>query len=303
MKAGLRRVGELVKPRIALAAAASALAVFIPASPGTAWRGAPLGLGVFLLACGAGALNQLLERRLDGLMERTQGRPLPSGRLAPDQALAAALALLGAGLPLIILAAGAAGGLLAAAAVFWYDGVYTGLKRVTAFAVVPGALVGAVPPVLGWLAAGRPWQDPRLLALCFFFTLWQVPHFWLLLPGQAADLRRAGFPSLGDALGERSLARLCAVWMCTAAGAALLLPVFGALGSAGALLPLCAAAGWLTWKAATLLRGAHAPWRAAVCGGGERPPSDDGAPWRAAFAQLNAFVLLVMVLLSVDPYL
>ncbi|MCX5795176.1 MAG: UbiA family prenyltransferase [Elusimicrobia bacterium] len=281
MKAGL----DLVKPRIALAAAASAVAVFILASHGLGWRVLPLGLGVFLLACGSAALNQLLERRLDSLMERTRSRPVPSGRLSPGRALAAALLLLAAGLPLIGLAAGPAGFFLSAFAVAWYDGVYTPLKRVTAFAVVPGALVGAVPPVLGWLAAGRPWQDPRLLALCFFFYLWQVPHFWLLVPRQAADLKRAGLPNLGEILGEARLARLAAVWMCTAAASALLLPLFGAVGSAAASALLSLAAGWLTWKAAALLR------------------SEGDVRWRAAFGQLNAFVLIVMALIAADSYL
>jgi len=282
----MRAALDLAKPRIALASAASALAVFILASRGLDRRALPLGLGVFLLACGAGALNQLLERRLDGLMARTRSRPLPSGRMSPGRALAVALALLAAGLPLVGLAAGPAGWVWAAAAVAWYGGVYTPLKRLTAFAAVPGALAGAVPPALGWLAAGRSWQDPRLLALCLFFTLWQVPHFWLLVPRLAPDLRRAGLPDLGHALGEERLARLAAVWMCTAAASALLLPLFGALASPAALALLALAAAWLTAKTLRLLRAASAP-----------------DPFAAAFAQLNAFVLAVLALMAADPYL
>jgi protoheme IX farnesyltransferase len=277
---------ELVKPRIALAAAASALAVFVLASHGLSWSILPLGLGVFLLAGGAAAFNQLLERRLDAVMERTAGRPVPSGRLHPGQALVAAVLLSAAGLALVGRAAGLAGCGLALLAVAWYDGVYTPLKRITAFAVVPGALVGAVPPALGWLAAGRSWQDPRLQALCFFFYLWQVPHFWLLVPRQSEDLRSAGLPNLGEVLGEARLARLAAVWMSTAAASALLLPLFGAVGSAGALLLLVLAAAWLTGQAVCLLRGA----------------GSEGS-WRAAFVRLNAFVLGVMVLLACDPFL
>jgi protoheme IX farnesyltransferase len=277
---------ELVKLRIALAAAASALAVFVLASHGLGWRSLPLGLGVFLLACGAAALNQLLERRLDSLMARTQSRPMPSGRLSPGRAFGAALLLLAAGLPLIGRTAGPAACVLAACAVVWYDGVYTPLKRITAFAVVPGAAVGAVPPALGWLAAGRSAHDPRLLGLCFFFYLWQVPHFWLLVPRQAADLKRAGLPSLGEALGEARLTRLAAVWMSMTAASALLLPLFGAVSSAGALPLLVLATAWLTWQAVRLLRHAGA---AGSC--------------RAAFAQLNAFVLAVMALLACDPFL
>jgi protoheme IX farnesyltransferase len=285
MRAPLGLWRDLVKLRISLAVTASALAVYVLASHRVDRRALTLGLGVFLLACGAAALNQLLERHLDSLMERTQSRPVPSGRLSPVQAFAAALLLLAAGLPLLGLAAGLAGCVWSILAVAWYDGVYTTLKRVTAFAVVPGALVGAVPPVLGWLAAGRSWQDPRLLALCFFFYLWQVPHFWLLLPRQAADLRRAGLPNLFDALGNARLARLAAVWMSVAAASTLLLPLFGVVGSAAAPVLLALAAGWLTWKGAALLR------------------SSGEAPLRVAFGQLNAFVLLVMVIIASDPYL
>ena len=153
---------DLVKVRVSAAASLSSLAVFIFAAHNFNGRVLLLCLGVFALACGACALNEYQERDLDRLMRRTQDRPLPSGRLTPGQALAAALVLLAAGLPLIAKSAGIIGCVLAAAAVAWYCGVYTPLKRVTPFAVVPGALVGTVPPILGWLAAGRPWQDPRL---------------------------------------------------------------------------------------------------------------------------------------------
>ena len=276
----------LVKVRISAAATLSALAVFVLASHGLSLRALPLGLGIFLLACGACALNQYQERGPDALMERTRGRPLPSGAVSPGQALAAAAILLAAGLLLVFRAAGSSGAVLAAAAVVWYDGVYTRLKRLTAFAVVPGALVGAVPPALGWLAAGRSWQDPKLLALCFFFYLWQVPHFWLLVPAHAADLGRAGFPNLGPLLGRVRLARLTAVWMSFVAASALLLPVFRAVDSTAAVALLAAAAGCLTWQAARLLRS-----------------SGTADVFPPAFIGLNVFVLAVMVVIASDPFL
>ncbi|MBI5240784.1 MAG: UbiA family prenyltransferase [Elusimicrobia bacterium] len=276
---------DLLKPRIASAAAASALSVSVLASGGFGPRAWPLGLGVLLTACGAGALNQLLERRRDGLMERTRGRPLPAGSMTPAQALCAALGLLAAGLASTGLAAGTAGVLLAAAAVAWYDGVYVPLKRLTAFAVVPGALVGAVPPALGWLAAGRSWSEPGLPALCLFFYLWQVPHFWLLAPRQAADLRRASLQDPGLALGEAGLGRLSAVWICAAAASALLLPFSGVVASPAACALLAAAAGWLAWRCVPLLR------------------LPDEAARSQAFGRLNAFVLIVMALITADPYL
>jgi len=284
MKESLQLAAQLVKLRISLAATGSALAVFALAGRGFGPRAWPLGWGVFLLSCGACALNEYRERDLDGLMKRTRGRPLPSGRLRPRPALAIALGLLAAGLPLIWRAGGAAGAVWAVAAVAWYDGVYTRLKKETPFAAVPGALVGVAPPLLGWLAAGRPWIDGRLLAVCFFFYLWQVPHFWLLAPECDPDLERAGLPSLRAALGEARVGRVVAVWMSVTAASAMLLPLFGATSSAASLLLLAAAALWLTFKAAGVLKA----W--------------PGLEMRCGL-QLNVFLLAVMSVMALDPYL
>ncbi len=272
---------DLVKIRICAAASLSSLAVFVLAAHGLDRRAALLGSGVFVLACGACALNEYQERDLDRLMRRTQHRPLPSGRLSPGQALTTAFVFLLIGFALVFKAAGLMGSVLAAAAVAWYIAVYTPLKRVTPFAVVPGALVGVVPPILGWLSAGRPWQDPRLVALCFFFYLWQVPHFWLLVPSQSADLGRAGFPHLAEVFGPIRLARLTAVWMSMVAASVLLLPLFGVVGSTTTCLLLFVASVWLTGQAVRLLRHAQA-----------------ADSFRVAFVHLNAFVLVVLVLLG-----
>ena len=286
--AGLGLWLDLVKFRISLAATFSAVAVCALAGQGFGPRAVPLGLGVFFLACGACALNESAERDRDRLMRRTQGRPIPSGRMSPARAWLAAGVLLSAGLALIFWVCGAAGGLLGAAAVAWYDGVYVRLKSTTPFAAVPGALVGAVPPALGWAAGGGAWRDSRLLAICLFFILWQVPHFWLLVPGYREDLDRAGLPSLAKILGEPRLARLTAVWMSVAAAAGLLLPAFGVLHSAAGFLCLAAAAAWLVRHAAVLLRG--------TAGGA-------GAPFQAAFVRLNIFVLAATGLIASDPFL
>ncbi|MBD3293799.1 MAG: hypothetical protein GF393_12820, partial [Armatimonadia bacterium] len=121
--------------------------------------------GVFLLACGSAALNQVQEARIDRRMARTRGRPVPSKRIPAEWALFAALALIGAGLYLLssIRTHTLTLLVLAGLAVFWYNGVYILLKRITAFAVVPGALVGSIPPLIGWAAGGGMITDPAIL--------------------------------------------------------------------------------------------------------------------------------------------
>ncbi|MBI5209885.1 MAG: UbiA family prenyltransferase [Elusimicrobia bacterium] len=272
-----------MRVRVAAAAALSALSAYLAA--GGSWPAAwPLAAGVFLLASGACALNEWQERRTDGLMLRTRGRPIPSGLVRPRTAALAAGGMLAAGSGLLLAAGG--GWALGLAAVAWYNGVYTPLKRRTAFAAVPGALVGTVPPALGWLAAGGSLADGRILVVCFFFYLWQVPHFWLLATGQEKDLAAAGLPGAGAALGRVRLGRLAAVWMCVAAASTCLFPLFGATSSATASAALLAASCALAWRSLRLL--------------GEGTADGD---FRRAFAEINAFALAVLVLIAADPVL
>jgi protoheme IX farnesyltransferase len=196
---------------------------------------------------------------------------------------ALAAALIGAGLALLLALAPLAA-LAGALALAWYNGAYTWLKGHSAFAAVPGALVGSLGPAIGWIAAGGELGSPALLLVMVIFFLWQVPHFWLLALRYADDYRRAGLPSPVESLGERPLRRVTLNWILSAALATLLLPLFGLLEHPGlvGLLAACALlVGAVSWR---LLR---------------RPrPAEE---WlRLAFARLNLFVLATMVLLLVD---
>lgn len=242
-------------------------------------------LGVFLLAAGSSALNQVQEARLDRLMERTRKRPIPSGRVDPAWALFAALALLSAGfytLALIenhtLLVLG-----LGAFTVLWYNGVYTYLKRITAFAVVPGALVGALPPAIGWASAGGMPSDPAIAQLAFFLALWQIPHFWLLQLLLAADYERAGLPTLARRFTPRQLGRLDFMWLAAVAAAALLAGVEARLR--------------LPWNALLLLASVVLVRQAVygLTGAAARP----GWP-RRAFLVLNLYGLAFLVALAGD---
>jgi protoheme IX farnesyltransferase len=152
-------------------------------------------LGTALVACGASALNQLLERDLDRKMRRTENRPLPSGRLSPDVVLMTGAAISAAGLIYLALAVNYLTSFLGAATLASYVFVYTPLKRKTTLNTVIGAIPGAIPPLMGWTAARGEvtvggWS---LFAILFF---WQLPHFMSIAWLYREDYARGGFAML-----------------------------------------------------------------------------------------------------------
>ncbi len=149
-------------------------------------------LGTVVSTAGALALNQYLERRLDARMERTRTRPLPSGRLAPREALVFGAGLLGAGIAYLWMTVGGLPAAVAAFSAAVYNLVYTPLKTRSYLATLVGAIPGALPVVIGWTAAsgGLSLAGLTIFAIAF---LWQLPHVlaigWLL----RRDYSRAGF--------------------------------------------------------------------------------------------------------------
>src|SRR5439155_17386895 len=134
-------------------------------------------LGTALVAGGASALNQLLERDSDGLMWRTENRPLPAGRLLPMEVLLFGAALGGAGVAYLALVVRQPLAAVVATITFLsYVFVYTPLKRRTTLNTLIGAVPGALPPVIGWVAV-RGSFDPEIVSLFVVLFLWQVPHF------------------------------------------------------------------------------------------------------------------------------
>jgi len=229
---------RLTKIKIAVVsvlAAATGAIVFTP-RPGVGLL--TVSLGVLLLAMGASALNEWQERKIDARMPRTRLRPIPAGEIAPSVALAVAASLVGLGVGLLYVRHGLTAALLGGATVGWYNGIYTPLKRVTAFAAVPGGVVGMGAPAIGWTALGGRLDDPRLWALAFFFFMWQVPHFWLLLLRHGDEYADAGLPSLSRLVGPAALSRLTLTWLATTAVAAPLLALYGLTASPWTALAL-----------------------------------------------------------------
>src|SRR5262249_26007144 len=134
-------------------------------------------LGTALVAAGASALNQLLERDSDARMRRTEHRPLPAGRLQPVGVLFFGFGCAGAGLGYLVLALSQPLAALVAAVTFAsYVFLYTPLKRKTSLNTLIGAVPGALPPVIGWTAVSGT-LSPAVATLFVIVFLWQVPHF------------------------------------------------------------------------------------------------------------------------------
>jgi protoheme IX farnesyltransferase len=199
-------------------------------------------LTLFCIALGSGAgaaINMWYDRDIDAVMRRTQKRPLPLGKIAPDDALAfgfflSLLAVTVMGLALNWAAAG-----LLAFAIFFYAVVYTmWLKRHTPQNIVIGGAAGAFPPVIGWAAVtGDVTLQPLLLFLIIF--LWTPPHFWALALYKNEDYARAGVPMLPVVAGDDTTKRQMIWYTWALAMASLSLPMLdmsGAIYAVGALL-------------------------------------------------------------------
>ena len=273
----------LCRMRISLSSSLSAATGFLVARPGTGPEILPLVLGTFLLACGASALNQYQERDIDALMPRTRTRPIPSGRIHAGHALLFSLMFISSGTTALLLTGSISASLLGLAGVVWYNGLYTPMKRKTAFAAVPGALVGTITPAIGWVAGHGSLADPRLLALCFFFFMWQVPHFWLLLLNRGEEYEKAGLPSLSGVFSGAQLRRILFIWILAAAVSSLFLSSGDVVRTPLLRFFLLGASLWLAVNGMTVLR-----------------PGKGATEPGLAFRRINIYLFIIMALLSAD---
>ncbi len=274
---------ELCKLKISVLAACSASMGFLLSAHRIGMVMLGMTFAVFLLACGACALNQFQEKDLDARMPRTAGRPLPSGRIKPADALRFALSLIFLGCLALFLTGRTAVVLLGLFAVIWYNGVYTAIKKKTAFAAVPGSLIGSVPPAIGWVLGGGALTDHKLLTICFFFFMWQAPHFWLLLMDHGEEYKKAGLPSPTALFSRSQLRRVIFIWISAVAVSVLLIPMGGIVRNYFTGLSIFAASVCL------VLCGL----RVIMAGSGDNR-------FLLTFRGINVFVLIIMLLLSLD---
>ncbi len=196
-RARIADFAELIKARLTLLVLLTTFVGFYLGSPGSLhWAGLFHALaGTALLASGAAALNQLWERHHDARMDRTRARPLPAGRIEPATALAFGVVCSVAGLAWLAIASTPLSALVGAVTLGLYLLVYTPLKTRTSWNTLIGAVPGALPPVIGCVAAtgemtGTAWL---LFALQFF---WQIPHFLAIAWLYRADYAKGGFAML-----------------------------------------------------------------------------------------------------------
>ncbi len=153
-----------------------------------------IAVGGYLLTGASNGLNQIIERRIDGLMARTENRPLPTGRMSPAQAWGWSLAAAAIGLG-SLFSLNPLSGWLGVAAIVSYAFIYTPLKGKTSLSVFVGAFPGALPPMIGYVAAtGDFGIEPGTLFAVQF--MWQFPHFWAIAWLAHDDYAKAGYQLL-----------------------------------------------------------------------------------------------------------
>jgi heme o synthase len=274
----------LMKPRV------MALAVF------TAFVGMLVAPGVinpavaivvtFAIALGAGAagvLNMWYDMDVDAVMSRTSERPIPSGRVAPADALNFGLLLATLSVMMLEMLVGWLAASLLAFTIFFYVVVYTmWLKRSTPQNIVIGGAAGALPPVIGWAAATNTLGVESLILFLITF-LWTPPHFWALALFKVGDYAKAGIPMMPNVAGDLSTRRQIFAYSLLLAPVGLLPWAFGFATGFYGLVSAALGAGfvWYAWK---LLAGR----------------SDDKGPAKALFAYSILYLFAIFAALLID---
>ena len=193
-----------IKLRLSTLVVFSAVISFIIASKGEVdlLRLSMLVLGGFLVTGSSNGFNQVIERDLDKLMDRTRNRPLPRERMSVSESILLASVMGASGVFILSFFMNPLSGMLGATALILYTLVYTPLKRKTPLAVFVGAFPGAIPAMLGYVAASQGFGRVDFPAWLLFSVqfMWQFPHFWAIAWVMDDDYKKAGFkmlPSLG----------------------------------------------------------------------------------------------------------
>ncbi len=219
-------------------------------------------IGGALAAGGSSALNQYIDRRIDGAMQRTAKRPIPSGILTPAEGLAYGISACLAAFFILAGYVNLLAALLSVAGMVYYVLIYSiWLKNLTVQNIVIGGGAGAIPPLVGWAAATGSLNIPSLFLFALVF-MWTPPHFWALALVRAKDYARAGVPMLPVVRGEKETRTQIFIYTLELVALTLLMPVFKVGGSVF-LISAVVLGLWLIHAAWNVLRkpGNKVAWR------------------------------------------
>lgn len=242
--------------------------------------------GILLLSMGSSTVNQIQERHTDARMPRTAQRPIPAGIIPLTHAVvfATVMAILGAALLMLT------GHPLAAAiglfTLAWYNLVYTPLKRITAFAVLPGALIGALPPIIGWTAAGGSPFQLEIIFVAFFLFVGQMPHYWLLMIKVGSEFQDAGLPVITSLFDPGQIRNLSFIWIAATGVVVMMLPATPIIRHRSVSIILIAS------SVLFLVRMFRLIYRGEILD-----------HWKMAFITVNLFYLLIILMLIADRIL
>ncbi|PLX02827.1 MAG: hypothetical protein C0595_09165 [Marinilabiliales bacterium] len=284
MKKWISLLMELNKVRITFAVTLTTVAGYILANSSFDTGIILPTLGIFILACGSAVLNHIQDRDKDAIMDRTSNRPIPSGRISTLGASIIAVVEIIIGSLLVYYGSGFLALQLSLLALIWYNGIYTPLKRKTAFAVIPGSVIGALPPLVGWVAAGGQLSDPKAMVLGLFFFMWQVPHFWLLMLKYGQEYEKAGFKSITTMISPQQIKNSTFLWTVATAVSALMVSASGLISMVIFKILIVIAAIWLVAVFSKLIK----------------PKTTSFNPFHY-FMRINYFVLIMILVFSIEP--
>ena len=277
----IKIIAELGKVRISLPIALSALVGYTLKTGMFGDEVWSLLFGVFLMSSSSGAINHVQEYKTDALMPRTKNRPIPSGKISLKGAKWVAFSYFAYGAFILLVSFPPIVFLTSFLTLLSYNLIYTPLKKVTAFAVVPGSLVGALPPFIGWFAGGGQLFDEHILWVSFFFFIGQIPHFWLLLLMFGKEYSLAGFPSLNSVFTDNQIKRLSYTWILATIATSFIVALTVLQGSVTMFFLLI----YTFYLLFSLTVGILVK---------------NDIPIRASFLKLNFLYLLLMILLIID---
>jgi len=226
MKNNLQLILALIKYKVSIAVTFTAITGYVVYTGHFDLQIITLVLGVFLLAGGSSALNECQESKYDAKMPRTMNRPIPTGKISLANAVVVSVMFCLSGLFVLYYNFGAITAALGLLNLVWYNLIYTYLKRVSSFAVVPGSLVGAIPAFMGWTAAGGYVFQPTIIFIAFFLFIWQIPHFWLLMIKYGKEYEEAGFKTINQAVNSGNLKMIIFAWVVATSFSSIIVPLF-----------------------------------------------------------------------------